>query len=156
MSEKLSVSAICNGTAIDHITSGQALNIIQLLYLNNSKHKITIGMNLPSKMMGIKDIIKIEQRLLTEAEASEIVVFAPNATINIIENYQVSSKISTRLPTEMRNVFLCPNPACITHFEETNRRVFIQEQREQIKLICSYCEKQFARNEAKININRPR
>lgn len=154
MKETLPVAAIKNGTAIDHITSGQALNIIQLLALTNSKYKVTIGMNLPSKLMGKKDLIKIEQRVLTEAEANEIVVFAPSATINVIENYTVIRKISTHLPHEMRDVFLCPNHACITHTESVATRFFIREFKKEILLGCYYCEKEFNRDQVSINIQR--
>ena len=59
MSETLSVSAIKNGTVIDHISPGQALRIIQLLSLPSSKYTVTIGLNLHSKLIGIKDLIKI-------------------------------------------------------------------------------------------------
>jgi len=114
MSEMLSVSAIKNGTVIDHITSGQAFRILHLLSLNGSQHTITVGLNLPSQVIGTKDLIKIENRILTEDEANEIVVFSPLATINVIENFHVVNKILTRLPKTMKKVFICPNPHCIT------------------------------------------
>src|SRR5579862_4518749 len=128
MSDKLSVSAIKNGTVIDHISPGQALRIIHLLSLAKSKHKITLGIHLPSKTMGSKDIIKIENRVLSEVEANEVVVFAPNATINVIEDFEVINKINTHLPKSMKRVFICPNPACITQVELVESQFDIHEQ----------------------------
>lgn len=117
MSKTLSVSAIQNGTVIDHINSGQAIRIIYLLDLLEKKHKVTIGLNLPSKTIKFKDIIKIENHTLKNEEANEITVFAPEATINIIQNFEVVKKITTTLPPSISDVFDCPNPACITRTE---------------------------------------
>lgn len=152
MNEILAVTAIKNGTVIDHIPAGQALRIIYLLALQNSKNKITIGLQLPSKRMGKKDLIKIEERILTEIEANEIVVFAPTATINVIENFKVGEKITTHLPSAMKKVFICPNPLCITHFEPIESHFYIAQQGKQIKLTCHFCEKPFDRDQVKVKI----
>src|SRR3990167_10781794 len=111
MNSTLSVSAIKNGTVIDHVSPGQALRIVHLLALQSSLFTVTIGMRLHSKRMLSKDLIKIEDRILTENEANEVVVFAPTATINVIENFQVIRKMITHLPATMRKVFICPNLA---------------------------------------------
>jgi aspartate carbamoyltransferase regulatory subunit len=150
MNETLSVTAIKNGTVIDHITPGQALRIIYLLSLN--KNKITIGLNLPSKRTGSKDLVKIENRILTENEANEIVVFAPNATINVIENFKVTKKIQTHLPSIMKAVFICPNLACITQTEVIDSCFYISQRSKKIKLTCHYCDKIFDRDQVKVKI----
>ena len=152
MSETLPVSAIKNGTVIDHIATGQALRIIHLLALEKSKHKVTIGLHLPSKSMGRKDLIKIENRVLLEREANEIVVFSPFATINVIENFTVTEKVKTRLPSAMKKVFICPNPVCITHSDGMHSHFYISEERKQIKLTCHYCEKGYDRDQLKVGI----
>lgn len=152
MSETLLVSAINHGTVIDHITAGQALRIIHLLALQSSKHTVTIGMHLPSKTMGSKDLIKIENRVLSETEANEIVVFAPEATINVIENFKVAKKITTHLPEQMKKVFSCPNPSCITKSEPVESHFFIHENNKHVKLTCYYCEKSFDRDKVRVNI----
>ena len=149
MIKTLSVAAIKNGTVIDHIPAGQALRIIRLLNLITSKHKITLGLNLPSKSMGHKDVLKIEARILSEAEASDVIVFAPKATINLIENFEVTKKISPRLPEAIKNVFICPNAICITHTEPVASFFYIDEQNKRIKLTCKYCEKRFDRDQVK-------
>jgi len=152
MSEILPVAAIKNGTVIDHIAPGQALRIIHLLSLENSQYKVTIGLSLPSKSMGKKDLIKIENRVLTDVEANEVVVFSPSATINVIQDFEVGEKVKTRLPTAMKKVFICPNPVCITHTEMIPSYFYISEERKQIKLSCHYCEKLYDRDQLRVNI----
>lgn len=152
MSKTLSVSGIQNGTVIDHITSGQAIRILHLLGIFDKKHKVTVGLNLPSKRQQFKDLIKIEDRKLTHNEANEITVFAPDATINIIQNFEVVEKIMTSLPPSIGNVFICPNPACITHTEPVDNLFAIEKQGTQVKLICHFCEKIFDRNHVKVKI----
>lgn len=151
MIKTLSVAAIKNGTVIDHIPAGQALSIIRLLQIDANKNRATIGLHLPSKRLSSKDLIKIENRFLSEMEANEVTVFAPAATINIIENFEVTKKISTRLPEILNNVFICPNPSCITHTEPVSSCFFIEEQGKHVKLICKYCEKQFDRDKIKVS-----
>lgn len=153
MNKTLSVSAIKNGTVIDHIRAGQALRIMRLLkVLDANKNKVTLGLNLPSQLLKHKDIIKIEHRVLTNDEANEIVIFSPEATINIIKEFEVIEKIKTHLPSFITDVFLCPNPACITHQETIESSFHIEDQGKQIKLTCHYCEKEFDRDLVKVKI----
>jgi aspartate carbamoyltransferase regulatory subunit len=152
MTKTLSVSAIQNGTVIDHINSGQALRILHLLELLEKKHKVTLGLNLPSKRMKLKDIIKIENHALKNQEANEITVFAPEATINIIKEFEVVQKITTTLPPSIRAVFSCPNLACITHKEPMETFFHIESQGKQVNLTCKYCEQTFDRNQVKVKI----
>lgn len=152
MNKTLSVAAIQHGTVIDHIHSGQALRIIHLLNLLEKKHKVTIGLNLPSKSMKLKDIIKIENYVINNEEANEITVFAPEVSINIIDNFEVVQKIKTILPPHIKDVFECPNPVCITHTEPVETFFNIDTQGKQINLVCKYCEKTFDRNLAKVKI----
>lgn len=154
MTKTLSVAAIENGTVIDHINSGQALRIIHLLDLLDKKYKVTIGLNLPSKTMKYKDIIKIENHTLKNEEANEITVFSPEATINIIQNFEVAKKITTTLPPSISGVFDCPNPICVTCTEPVETFFHIETQGKQINLICKYCEKIFDRNQVKVKIER--
>lgn len=62
MSEtELRVSKIKDGTVIDHIRGGYALDVIKILGITGKeKHIITIAINVPSKHFGAKDIVKIE------------------------------------------------------------------------------------------------
>jgi aspartate carbamoyltransferase regulatory subunit len=145
----LSVAAIKEGTVIDHITAGQALSIIELLKLNEHHLAITIGLNLPSQTMGTKDLIKIENRFLTEKESHDIAVFAPKATISIIRSYKVEKKIEAHLPEIIQGILICPNPKCITHAEPVHSAFFVEEFKAKIHLRCKYCEKFFERDDFK-------
>lgn len=152
MSKTLAVAAIKNGTVIDHIPAGNAYRILHLLHLHEQRYKITVGLNLPSKQMQFKDLIKIEDYVLKNNEANEITIFAPEATINIIKDFEVVDKIITSLPPAIANVFICPTPTCITHTEPVESYFKIEELGKQVKLICKYCEKMFDRNLVKVKI----
>lgn len=152
MTKTLSVAAIQNGTVIDHINAGQAFRIVHLLKLQEKKHTVTIGLNLPSKQLKLKDLIKIEDHALTKEEANDITIFAAEATINIIRNFEVIDKIITSLPSHIKNVFSCPNATCVTHTEPVVTHFNIETQGKQINLICKYCEKIFDRNQVKVKI----
>lgn len=149
MEKTLSVSAIKDGTVIDHIAQGSALIIIHLLKLSNLQNCSTVGLNLSSRSMGHKDLIKIENRFLTEKEAHDIAVFAPLATISIIRNYKVEKKMKASLPDVIENILLCPNPCCITRKEPANTLFFIEEFKQKIFLRCGFCEKLFERSEVR-------
>src|SRR5579862_224662 len=152
MNKTLPVSAIKNGTVIDHIRPGQAPRIMHLLNVTQSHNKVTIGLNLPSKLLKLKDLLKIENRVLTNNEANEVVIFAPEATINIIKDFEVIQKITTHIPETIAGVFICPNSACITHCEFIYSFFYIEDHGKQTKLICHYCEKAFDRDQVKVNI----
>lgn len=150
MNKTLSVSAIQNGTVVDHITTDQTFRIMHMLRLLDKKLKVTVGFNLPSKRMRLKDLIKIENHELTPEEANQISVFAPDATINIIKDYEVERKLDTTLPASISAIFICPNSACVTHAEPVESFFYIQEAGKVMKLVCKYCEKSFERNQVKV------
>ena len=140
------VSAIDNGVVIDHIPAGQSLKIMRLLHAVNSKQRVTLGLNLTSKTLKLKDLIKIENRALTRQEIDQVAIFAPGATINRIENFKVSEKINCQLPETIHDVLVCPNLNCINRFE--SRACFkLEGSQKRIKLRCFYCEKQFERDQ---------
>lgn len=149
MGKTVSVAAIKDGTVIDHIPAGQALKILYLLQLSEQHVKVTVGLYLSSSSMGHKAIIKIEDRFLSEKESHDIAVFAPNATINIIKNYKVASKITAKLPTTVKRILICPNPRCITKQEDVETLFMIEEFKHKVHLRCFYCEKCFERDEIK-------
>lgn len=152
MNKTLSVSAIQNGTVIDHIAPGQALRIIHMLHLLEKNLRITVGLNLNSKRLKLKDLIKIENYILTNKDANEVTIFAPAATINIIKNFEVVEKFVISLPESVCNVFVCPNPSCITHVEQVESFFQISEHSKQVQLRCKYCEKIFDRNQVAVKI----
>ncbi len=143
MNDKMQVEAIKRGTVIDHIPSGQGLKILNRLQLINDKIRLTVGLNLPSGQFGSKDIIKVENWLFSKDEANELALFAPDATINIIEEYDVVSKFHMELPDELTGIFPCPNTNCITHSEPVDSRFSVKVSGDKVRLRCHYCEKMF-------------
>ena len=63
--EGLLVRRIKNGTVIDHIDGGEALNVIKILgIVGTTLEALSIATNVPSRHMGKKDIVKISNREL--------------------------------------------------------------------------------------------
>ena len=119
MVKTLSVAAIKDGTVIDHIPIGAAIIILQLLKVLTKHHRISLGLNLSSTSMGLKDIFdpKLKIGSSTEKEAHDIAVFAPKSTISIIKDYKLISKIKAKLPLLVERILVCPNERCITRSE---------------------------------------
>ncbi len=145
MSNKLQVEAINSGTVIDHIPAGQGVKILDRLHLLNSEARITVGFNLPSKAQKSKDIIKVEGRKFTEQEANELALFAPGATINVIDDYKVVDKFKMAIPETLKAVIACPNSNCISHNEPVDSYFHLSEKNESLQLKCHYCEKSFSK-----------
>jgi len=117
--EQLRVSKIRNGTVIDHITGGQAMHVLSILGIDGEDgDTLSIVMNAPSDRLGKKDIVKIEDRELSQAELDVLSLIAPEATINIIRDFAVVEKHVVNRPEEVVGVLTCPNRNCITTANE--------------------------------------
>lgn len=148
MKEKtLSVSAIKEGTVIDHIRAGKAMKIIRLLHFAENERRVTVGLNLKSESTKLKDIIKIEGVFLSPAQAAQIAIFSPKATVNVIDNYKVAKKFRVEMPEAIAAVLACPNPRCITNAEKIGTLFTVEENNSQVILRCRFCEKCFSRDE---------
>jgi len=143
----LSVSAIKNGTVIDHISAGAALKIIKILRLTADGTRVTMGLNLKSGSQGLKDIIKVENVFLTEAQSAQIAVFAPNATVSVIKDYEVEKKFKVQMPEAIAAVLACGNPRCITNGQKVPTLFIVEENNNHILLRCKHCEKHFSREQ---------
>ena len=113
--KELLVTAIENGTVIDHIPADKTYDVANLLRLQELDTPVTIGYNLPSKKIGRKGIIKITDKFFTEEEISRLSVVAPKIVLNIIRNYEVVEKKTVETPDELRGIVKCNNPKCITN-----------------------------------------
>ena len=87
---ELQITAVKNGTVIDHIPSDKTMKIVELLGLTSSNERITVAFNIDSSRSGKKGIIKIADRKLSSAEIEKIALIAEKSTINIIENFKNS------------------------------------------------------------------
>ncbi|MCI2414380.1 MAG: aspartate carbamoyltransferase regulatory subunit [Candidatus Aramenus sp.] len=148
MENGLIVSKIRDGTVIDHIPAGRALAVLKVLGIRGSEGtRVALVMNVESKKMGRKDIVKIENREIQEKEAELITLIAPNATINIIKEYEVVGKRKLGVPEKVSGLLKCPNPSCITNNDVEATSTFITARKSPITLRCAYCETEIGEEE---------
>ncbi len=141
----MQVSALCNGTVIDHIPADKLFAVVTLLDIPSMKSNVTIGYNLDSKKIGKKGLIKIADCFFTEDDLSKISVVAPNVVINTIRDYKVVEKRELKLPDELHDIIKCNNLNCVTNNEPMATHFYVSN-REEGTLKCRYCEKE-------VNIN---
>ncbi len=135
------VTAIENGTVIDHIPAEKTYEVLQLLHLNELTTPVTVGCNLRSKKIGRKGIIKVADKFFTDEEISRLSVLAPNVVLNIIKGYEVVEKKTVTTPDHLRGIVKCNNPKCITNNEPMDTLFHIVD-KERGTLKCHYCEKE--------------
>lgn len=136
--EGLLISAIENGTVIDHIAGGEALTVLRILGITGSTSEcVSVATNVTSNALGKKDVVKIENRELKDEEVDRIALITPGATINIIRDKRVVEKKGVAIPDILVGVLQCPNPCCITNTNEpVPSRFLVQGHR----LVCAYCD----------------
>ena len=137
---KLKVSAIKDGTVIDHIPASNLFKVINILGLDNIKNQITFGTNLDSKKLGQKAIIKVADKFFEDDELNKIALIAPHAKLNIIKDYEVVEKGTVEIPEKVKGIVKCFNPMCITNNEKISN-CFQVVSKSPIALKCHYCEK---------------
>ena len=138
--KQLSVSAIENGTVIDHIPARNLFKVIQILGLEKIENQITFGTNFDSKKLGKKAIIKVAGTFFEDDDINRIALVAPQAKLNIIKGYEVVEKSVVEVPDDMTGIVKCVNPKCITNFEKITTK-FKVVSKDIVSLKCSYCEK---------------
>jgi aspartate carbamoyltransferase regulatory subunit len=138
--KQLSVSAIENGTVIDHIPAKNLFKVISILGLDHIDSQITFGTNLESKKLGKKAIIKISEKYFEDTDINRIALVAPDAKLNIIRDYEVVEKKVVEVPEQIVGIAKCMNPKCITNFERVITR-FRVVSKKSVALKCHYCEK---------------
>ena len=82
--KQLSVSAIKDGTVIDHIPAHVLFKVVSILKLDELDTMITIGNSLGSGKLGKKGIIKLSNVFFHDDEINKIAMVAPSAKLNII------------------------------------------------------------------------
>lgn len=138
--KQLSVSAIQNGTVIDHVPARNLFKVIQILGLDHIDNQITFGTNLESKKLGTKAIIKISDKFFADDDINRIALVAPDAKLNIIRDYEVVEKKVVVVPDAIVGIAKCMNPKCITNSEKVTTR-FRVISKKNVSLKCHYCEK---------------
>jgi aspartate carbamoyltransferase regulatory subunit len=136
----LSVSAIENGTVIDHIPAQNLFKVISILGLDRIPNQITFGTNLESQRLGRKAIVKIADKYFEREEINRIAIVAPHAKLNIIRDYEVVEKMLVEVPDHITGIVRCVNPKCITNVENVTPKFEVIDKKT-VSLKCQYCEK---------------
>lgn len=139
--KEIKVAPIKNGTVIDHIACGMAFKVLKILGISDTNVDSTVSvlMHVPSKKAKWKDIVKVEDKELKPIEVDKISLVAPEATINIIRNYEVVEKKTVKLPDVAVGILECGNPNCVTNAREPIETEFILKSKSPVRLICKYC-----------------
>ncbi len=139
--KQMVVSAIKNGTVIDHIPSKSLFKVISILKLEEINTQITFGLNLESKKLGSKAIIKIADKYFEQEEINKIAILVPEAKLSIIKDYQVIEKKIITCPEKIQGITRCFNPKCVTNHQNIMTKFSVVSKTPHISLKCEYCEK---------------
>ncbi len=140
---ELRVTPIKNGTVIDHIPAGMALKVLKILGIGDSvASTVTVAMHVPSRVMGWKDIVKVEDRELGTKEIEKIALVAPSVTVNVIRNYNVAEKRKVTLPDRAVGILQCGNPNCISNTREPVESEFVVRSKNPLRVFCKYCDRE--------------
>ena len=139
--KELVVSALENGTVLDHIPADNVYKALDILNLKGVESQITIGINLASKLYGRKGIIKIADKFFEDEELNKLALIAPKATVNVIRDFKVVEKKKLVMPEEIHGIAKCRNPKCVTNHQPISTWFKTIEEGNEISLLCHYCEK---------------
>lgn len=143
--KELVVSAIKNGTVIDHIPAKSVFRVMRMLNLEQIDTQVTVGMNLESRKYGSKGIIKVSGQFFESEAINKIALIAPTASMIVIKDYEVVEKRNVEIPDEITRFVRCVNPNCITNHQPVATRFKVID-KEEIKLQCHFCEKITGKN----------
>ena len=140
---ELRVTPIKNGTVIDHIPAGMALKVLRILGISDHvASTVTVAMHVPSRVMGWKDIVKVEDRELGTREIDKIALIAPTASVNVIRNYNVAEKHHVALPDRAVGILKCGNPNCISNTKEPVESEFLVRSKNPLRIFCKFCDRE--------------
>ena len=138
--KKLQVSAIKDGTVIDHIPANNLFKVINILNLDKVETQMTFGSNFESEKLGSKAIIKLSDVFFADNDINKIALVAPEAKLNIIKDYKVVEKKIVEVPDNIKGIAKCMNPKCITNHEKITTKFSVVSKKE-VAIKCHYCEK---------------
>lgn len=144
----IKVSALREGTVIDHLVAGTALKVLDILGIAFDG-AVMIGLNLDSPKVGRKDIIKIERREVTQHEVAKIALVSPRATFSIIRDFLVVEKFTPTLPRIVEDMIRCRNPSCISR-QDRVRTKFVVIRSDPLRVRCYYCERSLRKEEIEL------
>jgi aspartate carbamoyltransferase regulatory subunit len=141
---ELKITPIKNGTVIDHIGNGLALEVLRIIGVQNldKDSTVSVALHVRSNKLGWKDIVKVENMELSPRKVNAIALITPTATISIIRDFKVREKRMVDLPDRIVGVLRCPNPNCISNQSEPVESEFEVSERRPVILTCAYCDRQ--------------
>ncbi len=140
---ELKITPIKNGTVIDHIGNGMALEVLRILDVRSldKDSTVSVAIHVRSGKLGWKDIVKVENMELSPRNVNAIALIAPTATISIIRDFKVREKRTVDLPPQIVGILRCPNPNCISNQPEPLESEFDVLERRPVVLSCAFCER---------------
>jgi aspartate carbamoyltransferase regulatory subunit len=141
---ELKIVPIKNGTVIDHIANGLALEVLKIIGVESldKDSTVSVALHVRSNRLGWKDIVKVENMELSPRKVNAIALVSPTATISIIRDFKVREKRPVDLPERIVGILRCPNPNCISNQSEPLESEFEVTQRRPVVLTCAYCDRQ--------------
>lgn len=134
----LEITSIKNGIVLDHIQAGVGVKIFNYLGLDTNDYSVALIINVDSKKLGKKDIIKIEN--CDELNYTVLALLSPTVTICEVRDEKIVNKVKPTLPRKVQNIIKCKNPSCITSTEEYVPHSFILVDEENGRYRCEYCD----------------
>lgn len=128
------IHKITNGTVIDHIKAGHSRKLLDII--GSGDDIVTIGVNFESAKYGRKDILKFDNKNLSDKEIALVSILFPEASISIIRNGHVLEKKKHTKPAIIEGIIACPNPKCISNNEEVTTMFHTSP-----SFLCLYCER---------------
>ncbi len=148
--KQLTVKKIDNGIVIDHIVTGGSFFVLKALNIDEHyPHSVFIAMNVPSKKLGRKDVLKIRNISKEDLNLDILGLLISGSNFICIENYNIIHKEKIRAPKKAHGIIKCPGLNCITNLREDVETEFTvigsngSSSRENLSLRCTYCDKIF-------------
>ena len=140
--KELIVSAIENGTVIDHIPADKVFQVVKILGLDTVSNPVYLGINVESKKYGTKGFVKISDKYFDPEDLNKIALVAPTASIIEIKGYEVIRKQTVTIPERIEHIVKCFNPNCVTNKEhDIPTKFHVKYVDGKLRLVCHYCEK---------------
>ncbi|MEL7570396.1 MAG: aspartate carbamoyltransferase regulatory subunit [Eubacteriaceae bacterium] len=134
----INVSKIKKGIVIDHIEAECGYKIFSQLGLDKLDDVVVLMRNVPSRKMGVKDLIKIETDI--DLDFTILGLIDPNVTINYVEDGMLKKKEQLTLPKMIEGILECKNPVCITKHQKIDDIKFYLVNEKTKEYRCEYCD----------------
>jgi aspartate carbamoyltransferase regulatory subunit len=107
---------LTDGTVIDHLPVGTAVRALEILRLPR-EGPVTVGLGVPSKRYGRKDIVRVEGLELSKDELDRLALIGRRLTVSIVKDGKISDKLILEVPLRVEGILRCQNPTCVTNHE---------------------------------------